>query len=63
MHNFYNNLNNSFFFLFNGTGKPITNGRVMNGGVTDSKINITSNPLAGLDTSEDIMQPKVSICK
>ncbi|XP_011865630.1 PREDICTED: interference hedgehog-like isoform X3 [Vollenhovia emeryi] len=42
-------------------GKPITNGRVMNGGVTDSKINITSNPLAGLDTSEDIMQPKVSI--
>ncbi|XP_070513486.1 interference hedgehog isoform X2 [Cardiocondyla obscurior] len=39
-------------------GKPITNGRVMNGGVTDSKINITSNPLAGLDTSEDIMQPK-----
>ncbi|XP_011155722.1 interference hedgehog isoform X3 [Solenopsis invicta] len=42
-------------------GKPITNGRIMNGGVTDSKINITSNPLAGLDTSEDIMQPKVSI--
>ncbi|XP_011643223.1 interference hedgehog-like isoform X1 [Pogonomyrmex barbatus] len=39
-------------------GKPITNGRVMNGGVTDSKINITSNPLAGLDASEDIMQPK-----
>ncbi|XP_066593844.1 interference hedgehog-like isoform X2 [Prorops nasuta] len=39
-------------------GKPIANGRVMNGGVTDSKINITSNPLAGLDTSEDIMQPK-----
>ncbi|CAL7941116.1 unnamed protein product [Xylocopa violacea] len=39
-------------------GKPITNGRVMNGGVTDSKINITSNPLAGLDTSEDIIQPK-----
>ncbi|XP_029167216.1 interference hedgehog-like isoform X2 [Nylanderia fulva] len=39
-------------------GKPITNGRVMNGGVTDSKINITSNPLAGLDTSED-MQPKI----
>lgn len=45
------------------TGKPITNGRVMNGGVADSKINITSNPLAGLDASEDIMQPKVSICK
>ncbi|KOC62464.1 Interference hedgehog [Habropoda laboriosa] len=44
-------------------GKPITNGRVMNGGVTDSKINITSNPLAGLDTSEDIIQPKVGICK
>ncbi|XP_076168417.1 interference hedgehog isoform X2 [Ptiloglossa arizonensis] len=42
-------------------GKPITNGRVMNGGVTDSKINITSNPLAGLDTSEDIIQPKVGI--
>ncbi|XP_031771118.1 interference hedgehog isoform X1 [Apis florea] len=39
-------------------GKPITNGRIMNGGVTDSKINITSNPLAGLDTSEDIIQPK-----
>ncbi|XP_076243524.1 interference hedgehog isoform X3 [Calliopsis andreniformis] len=39
-------------------GKPITNGRVMNGGVNDSKINITSNPLAGLDTSEDIIQPK-----
>ncbi|XP_028049270.1 interference hedgehog isoform X2 [Monomorium pharaonis] len=39
-------------------GKPITNGRIMNGGVTDSKINITSNPLAGLDTSEDIRQPK-----
>ncbi|XP_011253046.1 interference hedgehog isoform X3 [Camponotus floridanus] len=39
-------------------GKPITNGRVMNGGVADSKINITSNPLAGLDASEDIMQPK-----
>ncbi|XP_072757639.1 interference hedgehog isoform X3 [Anoplolepis gracilipes] len=39
-------------------GKPITNGRVMNGGVTDSKINITSNPLAGLDASEDIIQPK-----
>lgn len=31
----------------------------MNGGVTDSKINITSNPLAGLDTSEDIIQPKL----
>ncbi|XP_029037372.2 interference hedgehog-like isoform X4 [Osmia bicornis bicornis] len=42
-------------------GKPITNGRVMNGGVTDSKINITSNPLAGLDASEDIIQPKVGI--
>ncbi|XP_053982744.1 interference hedgehog-like isoform X1 [Hylaeus volcanicus] len=42
-------------------GKPITNGRVINGGVTDSKINITSNPLAGLDTSEDIIQPKVGI--
>ncbi|XP_026828889.1 interference hedgehog isoform X2 [Ooceraea biroi] len=42
-----------------GDGKPIANGRVMvNGGVTDSKINITSNPLAGLDASEDIMQPK-----
>ncbi|XP_076243526.1 interference hedgehog isoform X5 [Calliopsis andreniformis] len=40
-------------------GKPITNGRVMNGGVNDSKINITSNPLAGLDTSEDIIQPKL----
>ncbi|XP_015440495.1 PREDICTED: interference hedgehog-like [Dufourea novaeangliae] len=39
-------------------GKPITNGRVINGGVTDSKINITSNPLAGLDTPEDIIQPK-----
>ncbi|KAG7198695.1 hypothetical protein KM043_001691 [Ampulex compressa] len=39
-------------------GKPVANGRVINGGVTDSKINITSNPLAGLDTSEDIMQPK-----
>ncbi|XP_050453372.1 interference hedgehog-like isoform X1 [Cataglyphis hispanica] len=39
-------------------GKSITNGRVMNGGVTDSKINITSNPLAGLDASEDIIQPK-----
>lgn len=44
-------------------GKPITNGRVINGGVTDSKINITSNPLAGLDTSEEIIQPKVGICK
>ncbi|XP_020285080.1 interference hedgehog-like isoform X3 [Pseudomyrmex gracilis] len=43
------------------TSKTITNGRVMNGGVTDSKINITSNPLAGLDASDDIMQPKVSI--
>ncbi|XP_076243525.1 interference hedgehog isoform X4 [Calliopsis andreniformis] len=42
-------------------GKPITNGRVMNGGVNDSKINITSNPLAGLDTSEDIIQPKTII--
>ncbi|XP_076756558.1 interference hedgehog isoform X2 [Xylocopa sonorina] len=39
-------------------GKPITNGRVMNGGVTDSKINITSNPLASLDTPEDVIQPK-----
>ncbi|KAJ8684081.1 hypothetical protein QAD02_019873 [Eretmocerus hayati] len=39
-------------------GKPITNGRVMNGGITDSKINITSNPLAGLESSEDPMQPK-----
>ncbi|XP_014469912.1 PREDICTED: interference hedgehog-like isoform X3 [Dinoponera quadriceps] len=39
-------------------GKSITNGRVINGGVTDSKINITSNPLAGLDTSEDMIQPK-----
>ncbi|EFN82287.1 interference hedgehog isoform X1 [Harpegnathos saltator] len=39
-------------------GKPIANGRVINGGVTDSKINITSNPLAGLDASEDIIQPK-----
>uniref|UniRef100_A0A0C9QTS6 Interference hedgehog n=1 Tax=Fopius arisanus TaxID=64838 RepID=A0A0C9QTS6_9HYME len=33
-------------------GKHMTNGRVLNGGVTDSKINITSNPLAVLDTSE-----------
>lgn len=40
--------------------KPITNGRVMNGGITDSKINITSNPLAGLDPVEDALQPKVS---
>ncbi|XP_015605655.1 interference hedgehog isoform X2 [Cephus cinctus] len=39
-------------------GKPMTNGRVMNGGVTDSKINITANPLAGLDTPENTMQPK-----
>ncbi|OXU22478.1 hypothetical protein TSAR_005968 [Trichomalopsis sarcophagae] len=39
-------------------GKPITNGRVMNGGITDSKINITSNPLAGLESTEDPMQPK-----
>ncbi|XP_017760763.1 PREDICTED: interference hedgehog-like isoform X1 [Eufriesea mexicana] len=44
--------------LSQSEGKPITNGRVINGGVTDSKINITSNPLAGLDTSEDIIQPK-----
>lgn len=40
-------------------GKPVTNGRVINGGVTDSKINITSNPLASLDTSEETMQPKI----
>ncbi|XP_011504968.1 PREDICTED: interference hedgehog-like isoform X2 [Ceratosolen solmsi marchali] len=40
-------------------GKPITNGRVMNGGITDSKINITSNPLAGLESTEDSMQPKI----
>ncbi|XP_063978140.1 interference hedgehog-like isoform X1 [Diachasmimorpha longicaudata] len=33
-------------------GKHMTNGRVLNGGITDSKINITSNPLAVLDTSE-----------
>nr|XP_050854646.1 interference hedgehog-like isoform X1 [Vespula vulgaris]XP_050854647.1 interference hedgehog-like isoform X1 [Vespula vulgaris] len=39
-------------------GKPIANGRVTNGGVTDSKINITSNPLAGLDASDDMIQPK-----
>jgi hypothetical protein len=32
----------------------------MNGGITDSKINITSNPLAGLESTEDSMQPKVS---
>lgn len=40
--------------------KPITNGRVLNGGITDSKINITSNPLAGLDPVDDAHQPKVS---
>ncbi|XP_043490484.1 interference hedgehog-like [Polistes fuscatus] len=40
-------------------GKPIANGRVTNGGVTDSKINITSNPLAGLDASDDAIQPKI----
>ncbi|KAI4497803.1 hypothetical protein M0802_007129 [Mischocyttarus mexicanus] len=39
-------------------GKPIANGRVTNGGVADSKINITSNPLAGLDASDDTIQPK-----
>lgn len=38
--------------------KPITNGRVLNGGITDSKINITSNPLAGLDPVDDAHQPK-----
>ena len=38
----------------------MTNGRVMNGGITDSKINITSNPLAGLDAVDDTLQPKVS---
>ncbi|XP_015180515.1 PREDICTED: interference hedgehog-like isoform X5 [Polistes dominula] len=40
-------------------GKPIANGRVTNGAVTDSKINITSNPLAGLDASDDTIQPKI----
>ncbi|XP_033220601.1 interference hedgehog-like isoform X2 [Belonocnema kinseyi] len=39
--------------------KPMTNGRVMNGGITDSKINITSNPLAGLDAVDDALQPKI----
>ncbi|XP_012278824.1 interference hedgehog [Orussus abietinus] len=39
-------------------GKPMANGRAINGGVTDSKINITSNPLAGLDAPEDAMHPK-----
>lgn len=37
----------------------MTNGRVINGSVTDSKINITSNPLAILDTTDNTMQPKV----
>lgn len=41
------------------TGKSIANGLVMNGSVTDSKINITSNPLAVLDTSDSTIQPKV----
>lgn len=41
----------------------MSNGRMMNGAINDSKINITSNPLAGLDTSEDTMQPKVGIAK
>ncbi|XP_043285136.1 interference hedgehog-like isoform X2 [Venturia canescens] len=40
-------------------GKSMSNGRVMNGGINDSKINITSNPLAVLDTTEDTMQPKI----
>uniref|UniRef100_A0ABD2WU34 Interference hedgehog n=1 Tax=Trichogramma kaykai TaxID=54128 RepID=A0ABD2WU34_9HYME len=41
--------------------KPISNGRVLNGNIADSKINITSNPLAGLESSEDPrQQPKVS---
>lgn len=31
----------------------------MNGSVTDSKINITSNPLAVLDNSDNTIQPKV----
>ncbi|XP_034946865.1 interference hedgehog isoform X2 [Chelonus insularis] len=39
-------------------GKTMSNGLVINGGVTDSKINITSNPLAVLDTSETTIQPK-----
>ncbi|KAK0163040.1 hypothetical protein PV327_006751 [Microctonus hyperodae] len=39
-------------------GKSITNGHVINGSVTDSKINITSNPLAILDTTDNTMQPK-----
>ncbi|XP_074099042.1 interference hedgehog isoform X1 [Cotesia typhae] len=39
-------------------GKSIANGLVMNGSVTDSKINITSNPLAVLDTSDSTIQPK-----
>ncbi|XP_057328592.1 interference hedgehog-like isoform X2 [Microplitis mediator] len=39
-------------------GKSIANGIVMNGSVTDSKINITSNPLAVLDNSDNTIQPK-----
>lgn len=40
-------------------GKLMTNGIVMNnGGVADSKINITSNPLSVIDTSETTTQPK-----
>lgn len=38
----------------------MANGIVMNnGGVADSKINITSNPLSVIDTSETTAQPKV----
>lgn len=48
-----------FFVNYYCPGKPITNGRVINGGITDSKINITSNPLAVLDTTDSTMQPKV----
>ncbi|XP_012260324.2 interference hedgehog-like isoform X2 [Athalia rosae] len=38
--------------------KTVVNGRVVNGGIADSKINITPNPLAGLDASEDSI-PKI----
>ncbi|XP_068993361.1 interference hedgehog isoform X6 [Neodiprion pinetum] len=36
-----------------GLDKAVPNGRVVNGGIPDSKINITPNPLASLDTPED----------
>lgn len=53
--------NNSLYRL-DLIDKTVPNGRVANGGVTDSKINITPNPLAGLDASEDSI-PKVSVFK